>query len=58
MFKHTCLIAALSVAIAGVVSVPAMAQSKGKLVCWKDKSGKVIGCGDTVPPEYRDNAAN
>ncbi|MGQ0523283.1 MAG: hypothetical protein ACT4P8_06445 [Betaproteobacteria bacterium] len=58
MFKRSFLIAALSIAGAGVVSAPAMAQSKGKLVCWKDKSGKVVGCGDTVPPEYRDNAAN
>ncbi|HXV29423.1 MAG TPA: hypothetical protein VD840_03740 [Sinorhizobium sp.] len=58
MLKRTCIIPALAIAIAGVISAPAMAQSKGKLVCWKDKSGKVIGCGDTVPPEYRDNAAN
>ena len=28
-----------------------------KIVCWKDKSGKTIGCGDKVPPEYQDNAA-
>ena len=36
----------------------AQAQSKGsgKIICWKDKSGKVVGCGDTVPPEYRDSA--
>jgi hypothetical protein len=27
-----------------------------KIVCWKDKSGKTIGCGDKVPPEYQDNA--
>lgn len=46
------------VALAGMLAAPAMAQSKpGKFVCWKDKSGKVVGCGDTVPPEYRDNAA-
>lgn len=25
-----------------------------KIVCWKDKSGKTIGCGDKVPPEYQD----
>jgi len=24
----------------------------GKIVCWKDKAGKVVGCGDRVPPEY------
>lgn len=44
--------------VAAVAAPPAMAQSKpGKIVCWKDKSGKVVGCGDTIPPEYRDNAA-
>jgi chromosome segregation ATPase len=40
---------------------PALAQGQskgggGKIVCWKDKSGKVIGCGDSVPPEYRTSA--
>jgi hypothetical protein len=28
-----------------------LAQS-GKIVCWKDKAGKVIGCGDKVPQEF------
>jgi len=32
------------------------ASAAGKIVCWKDKSGRMVGCGDTVPPEYRDNA--
>ena len=32
--------------------VDATAQS-GKIVCWKDKAGKVIGCGDKVPPEFQ-----
>lgn len=32
-------------------------QAGGKIVCWKDKAGKTIGCGDKVPPEYRDNAS-
>jgi chromosome segregation ATPase len=31
-------------------------SSGGKIVCWKDKAGKTIGCGDKVPPEYQDNA--
>ncbi len=37
---------------------PALAQQKGGggLVCWKDKAGKTVGCGDKVPPEYQDNA--
>jgi len=37
----------------------AQAQSKGssgKIICWKDKSGKVVGCGDKVPPEFQDSA--
>lgn len=34
----------------------AQAQSSGKIICWKDKSGKVVGCGDKVPPEYQDSA--
>ena len=28
-----------------------------KIVCWKDKSGKTVGCGDKVPPEYQDSAS-
>jgi hypothetical protein len=35
-----------------LLALPAPAQ---KIVCWKDKSGKVIGCGDRVPPEYQQN---
>ncbi len=26
-----------------------------KIVCWKDAAGKVIGCGDRVPPEFQKN---
>lgn len=26
-----------------------------KIVCWKDKTGKVVGCGDRVPPEFQSN---
>jgi hypothetical protein len=41
----------------GLATGTAVAQQKGGgIVCWKDKSGKVIGCGDKVPPEYQDNA--
>ena len=32
------------------------ARQAGRIVCWKDKSGKVVGCGDKVPPEYQDSA--
>ena len=43
--------------LALVLALPAagFAQS-GKIVCWKDGSGKVIGCGDKLPPEYQANA--
>jgi len=37
----------------GSVAHDAAAQ---KIVCWKDKSGKTVGCGDKVPPEYQDSA--
>jgi hypothetical protein len=37
-------------------AVHAQAQGGGKIVCWKDKAGKTVGCGDKVPPEYQDNA--
>jgi ADP-ribose pyrophosphatase YjhB (NUDIX family) len=54
--KGVGAIAAMLVAIA---TMPvALAQSKGdsKIVCWKDAAGKVIGCGDKVPPEYAASA--
>lgn len=44
-----CTAAALLLALA-----PATAQAQ-KIICWKDKSGKVVGCGDRVPPEYQQN---
>ena len=50
------LAAALAIALAALFSGSALAQSKGRIVCWKDKAGKVIGCGDKVPPEYEDSA--
>lgn len=51
------LAAALALVLAAVFTQTALAQSKkGRIICWKDKSGKVIGCGDKVPPEYEDSA--
>src|SRR4051812_18612943 len=39
------------------LSLPAgPAAAQGKIVCWKDKSGKVVGCGDKVPPEFQSSA--
>jgi len=50
------LAAALAMALAAFMAGTVLAQSKGKIICWKDKSGKVVGCGDKVPPEYEDSA--
>jgi hypothetical protein len=52
----TLFAAALAVALAAIPAGTAFAQSTGKIICWKDKSGKVVGCGDKVPPEYEDAA--
>jgi DNA repair exonuclease SbcCD ATPase subunit len=57
-FTHAFLAAALTVAVSAFMAGTVLAQSKGagKIICWKDASGKVIGCGDKVPPEYEDSA--
>jgi hypothetical protein len=36
------------------LSAGAQSQGGGKIVCWKDAAGKVVGCGDKVPLEYLD----
>jgi hypothetical protein len=45
---------ALALVLAAFATGDAAAQKK--IVCWKDKAGKVVGCGDTVPPEFQGNA--
>lgn len=51
------LIAATAVAAAIVFSCPASdARAASRIVCWKDADGKVVGCGDRVPPEYQESA--
>ena len=49
------MLAAGSVAALFAFSGSAQAQG-GRIVCWKDASGKVVGCGDKVPPEYQSSA--
>lgn len=53
--RATSLVALL-VAVGSAQAQPA-AASGDKIVCWKDKAGKTVGCGDKVPPEYQDNAS-
>jgi hypothetical protein len=57
--RNSTLLIAVSLAFLFVTGHHAFAQSggSGKIVCWKDKTGKTIGCGDSIPPEYQDNAS-
>ena len=56
--NHTIFLApVLATVLAAFISGSVLAQSKGKIVCWKGKSGKTVGCGDKVPPEYQDFAS-
>lgn len=43
-------------ALALALGFAPLAFAQGKIVCWKDSAGKVVGCGDKVPPEYANNA--
>jgi hypothetical protein len=57
MFNAMRIPAAAFLALAFALAPAAnAAQTKGRIVCWKDKSGKTVGCGDTVPPEYQTSA--
>lgn len=61
MRKAVFLCVWLYATVVAMSTSPARAQaqekSSGSIVCWKDKSGKTIGCGDKVPFEYQDNAS-
>ena len=52
--REICGMAAAVVLLGLPIAQDASAQ---KIVCWKDKAGKTVGCGDKVPPEYQDNAS-
>lgn len=45
---------AATVAATALLAVTPAAQAQ-KIICWKDKAGKVVGCGDRVPPEFQKN---
>lgn len=51
------LAAGLAVAAGGADAQSKKKSGGQKIICWKDKAGKVVGCGDSVPPEYQDNAS-
>jgi hypothetical protein len=54
--KAGYLAAAAMAALLGWGGSVAYDVAAQKIVCWKDKSGKTVGCGDKVPPEYQDSA--
>jgi hypothetical protein len=58
MRNFQLVVASMAACLVALTAGPVLAQQKGNagLVCWKDKSGKTVGCGDKVPPEYQDNA--
>lgn len=43
-----------AVAATALLAAAPAAQAQ-KIICWKDNTGKVIGCGDRVPPEFQKN---
>ena len=54
--KRFWLLATATTAMIVMVGAVTDAQAAGRIICWKDDTGKVIGCGDRVPPEYRESA--
>lgn len=57
MSEHSAFLSVTSAcaAVALLLTVTPMAQAQQKIICWKDKTGKVVGCGDRVPPEFQQN---
>ncbi len=49
---RTFMTGAAALAVLALGTPTAHAQ---KIICWKDAAGKVIGCGDRVPPEFQKN---
>lgn len=54
--KLQYMAAAAAVALLGWGGIAVDEAAAQKIICWKDKSGKTVGCGDKVPPEYQDSA--
>ncbi len=59
MFDKRSGLPATAAAVAVFIAVSATAadaRAAGRIICWKDESGKVVGCGDRVPPEFQGGA--
>jgi chromosome segregation ATPase len=52
---RTCAVLG-ALATLGMLSLAGNASAASKIVCWKDNAGKVLGCGDKVPPEFESSA--
>lgn len=52
--RSSFLIVIGAFAVAALLTAASAAQAQ-KIICWKDKTGKVVGCGDRVPPEFQQN---
>ena len=50
--KFVVYLAAAAATSAMFAIATPVVYAQGKIVCWKDASGKVVGCGDKVPTEY------
>jgi chromosome segregation ATPase len=55
-FLPVAMLAVVFCAGGGTVLAQSQQAPAGKIICWKDKNGKIVGCGDKVPPEYQDSA--
>jgi hypothetical protein len=55
MIKCPSSLPRLGLLVAALLLAAAPAVQAQKIICWKDKTGKVVGCGDRVPPEFQQN---
>src|SRR3954471_9983658 len=53
---RTTLLISILLTVASLAAEAQAPGSGGNIVCWQDKSGKTIGCGDKVPPEFQGSA--
>lgn len=59
MFDKRSGLAATAAVVAIFIVISATvtdARAAGRIICWKDENGKVVGCGDRVPPEFQGGA--
>jgi hypothetical protein len=55
MFERSRVLPLTGICATALLLALAPTVQAQKIVCWKDKTGKVVGCGDRVPPEFQQN---